>query len=118
MKSNAILAGVAAIAAALAIPVYAQEQDSSYYGGSRFHRDIAADNMIHVAALDPSDQALADRIADALSRDKNIHNAPVTVAVNHGDVTLSGPTDNRQTVSRIEQVAESVAGRGHVFPMV
>ena len=45
MKSNAVLAGAAAVAAALAIPVYAQEQDSSYYGGPRFHRDIAADNM-------------------------------------------------------------------------
>jgi osmotically-inducible protein OsmY len=41
----------------------------------------------------------------------------VTVAVIHGDVMLSGPTDNQQTVSRIEEIAARIAGRGHVFPM-
>jgi BON domain len=118
MKRKALLASVAAAAAALALCAQAQEQDSTYHGGSRFHRDIAADNVIHAAALDPADQQLANRIADALSHDKSIHNAPVTVTVNHGDVTLVGPIDNRQTVSRIEEVARRVAGRGHVFPMV
>jgi osmotically-inducible protein OsmY len=116
MSKTTSLAGLAAIAAALAIPAHA-EQDSSYYGASRFYRDLPADHMIHAAALDPADQALADRIADALAHDKAITNAPVTVAVIHGDVMLSGPTDNQQTVSRIEEIAARIAGRGHVFPM-
>ncbi|HSN20290.1 MAG TPA: BON domain-containing protein [Usitatibacter sp.] len=117
MRKTAAIAALAAAAGALALPAYA-EQDSTYYGTSRFHRALPADNMVHTAALNAADQELADRVADALSRDKAINNAPVTVAVNHGDVTLSGPTDNQQIATRIEDVAASVAGRGHVFPMV
>lgn len=115
MTRQAFFAGLAAAAAVLAFPAGAQEgaTDHASVGPAR-----AANNMIHAAALNPEDQALADRIADALSRDRAIHNAPVTVAVHHGDVTLSGPTDNQQTVDRIERVAARIAGRGHVFPMV
>jgi len=109
-----LLAGTAAAAALLAIPAFAQE-GATDHGATRA---APADNVIHAAALNPDDQALADRIAEALSRDKAIHNAPITVAVHRGEVTLSGPTDNQQTVSRVEEVAARIAGRGRVYPMV
>jgi len=112
---NAIAFGVAAFAAALALPALAQEESTYDHAGARAHAD---DHMVHGAALNAADQDLANRIAAEISRDKAVHNTPVTVAVKDGNVTLSGPTDNRQTVTHIEDDAAKVAGRSHVAPMV
>lgn len=111
-----MLFGAAALAAALALPAAAQKELTYDQAGA--HSRAAADHIIHGAALDPADQDLADRVAAAIAADKAVHNAPVTVAVNRGNVTLSGPIDNRQTVTKIEDDAAKVAGRAHVTPMV
>jgi osmotically-inducible protein OsmY len=113
MMRNAALAGLAAIAAAFALPAQAWTPSSPAHA-----RANAADHMAHAAALDPSDQEIARRIAHAIAADKAVKNAPVTVAVRDGNVTLAGPTENRQTVTRIEDDAAKVAGRAHVAPMV
>jgi osmotically-inducible protein OsmY len=109
---NAALAGLAAIAAAFALPAQGWTHSASAQGPDR-----AADHMAHASALAPSDQELAQHIARAIAADTAVKNAPVTVAVQGGNVTLAGPVDNRQTVTRIEDDAAKVVGRAHVAPM-
>jgi osmotically-inducible protein OsmY len=110
---DAALAGLAAIAAALALPAHAWTHADTAHKAER-----AADHMAHASALDPSDQEIARRIARAIAADKAVKNAPVTIAVQDGNVTLAGPIDNQRTVSHIEDDAAKVAGRAHVAPMV
>ena len=112
---NAIVLASAGLAAALALPAHAWGHHG--WTSSR-DRAAASDHMAHAAALDPADQALAQRIADEIAADKAVSNAPVTVAVNDGKVALAGPTDNASTVAHIEDDAARIAGRANVAPMV
>ena len=112
---NAIVLGTAALAAAFALPAHAW----GHHGAAGWrHHAAAGDHMAHAAALDPSDQALAQRIADEIAADPAVSNTPVTVAVNDGKVALAGPTDNAATVAHIEADAARIAGRANVAPMV
>ena len=114
MKTR-ILCGLAAVAAAFALPAQANgwfhhhdSDHTSYYQGT------SSDNAIHTAATNPDDQMLADKVADALRADRGLNGATVTVAANDGRISLSGSAANLSDAYRIENIARSVAGRGQV----
>lgn len=71
-------------------------------------------NAIHSGANNPQDQALADRVADALRADPKLHGTTVTVAANRGQVMLSGSASDELRAERVEQIASSIAGRANV----
>jgi len=106
---KATLCGLAA-AAVLAFPAQARFfhwNDSAYRGPPENH-------AIHTAATNPDDQALADKVADALRADPRLADTTVTVAVNNGRVNLSGSAKDTELAYRAERIASAVAGRGRV----
>lgn len=115
VKSLGRLAAVAAVALATAPALahdtgrwhafHADSQQGTYLG-----RLDANTNAIHSGAMNPSDQALADAVADAFRRDPGLYGATATIAANNGRVMLSGSSKNVQQSSRAEKVARSVAG--------
>ena len=106
-----LLCGLAAVAAAFALP--AQARFMHWHDGAYGH-GAAADSAIHTAALNPDDQALADRVADALRDDPTLNDTTVTVAANSGRISLSGSAPDTAKASRVEQIAANVAGRRYV----
>ena len=106
---KATLCGLAA-AAVLALPAQAR----FFHGHDSAYRGAAEDNAIHTAASNPDDQALAERVADALRADPTLYDTTVTVAANNGRVSLSGSAKDTQLAYRAERIASAVAGRGRV----
>ncbi len=60
------------------------------------------------------DQRLAERVANALAEDPALVGASLTVAAAGGNVALSGTTLDSIQASRARQIADSIAGVGHV----
>lgn len=112
-KSIAARAAIAAVALATA-PAFADWlhpfHRDSYQGTYRSDRLLAPTNAIHSGAADPSDQALADAVADAFRGDPALYGATATVSAKNGRVALSGSAKNLQQAARAEQVARHVAG--------
>ena len=67
-------------------------------------------DAIHSGASNPSDEALADRVAAALAADARMHGATVTVAANSGKVSLAGSARSPEQAGHAENIARGVAG--------
>ncbi len=118
MKTR-ILCGLAAAAAVLALPAQAHgwfhhhDANRTSYN-SEPATPMADGSPIHTAANNPDDQALADRVADALRDARGLNGATVTVAANDGRVTLAGAAANIADAYRIQNIAKEAAGPGRV----
>ncbi len=73
-------------------------------------RSMRDDGAIHWGAGNPSDQALADAVADAFRNDPALFGATATIGANNGRVSLAGSSKSLQQSSRAETVARHVAG--------
>jgi hypothetical protein len=117
MKTR-ILLGLTAVAAAFTLPAQAawfhhhDADHTSYYSGPT--TPMGDGSAIHTAANNPDDQALADKVADALRDDRGLNGATVTVAANDGRVSLSGSAANASDAYRIQNIAKAAAGPGRV----
>jgi osmotically-inducible protein OsmY len=110
---------MAAIAAAMALPAQsawlhrdARVDRATYYEPGPAVR--SSPNAIHSGANNPADEALADRVADALRADPVLTGTTVTVAANHGQVMLSGNAPDFTRAQRVERIAVAIAGRANV----
>ena len=65
-------------------------------------------------ATSPEDEALKDTLALALSADRSLEGAQFSVAVNAGQVLLSGTTRDEAQAARARDVAASIAGAERV----
>lgn len=65
-------------------------------------------------ATAPEDEALKDALVLALSADRSLEGAQFTVAVNAGQVLLSGTTRDEAQATRARDVAASIAGPDRV----
>lgn len=61
-----------------------------------------------------SDQRISDDVHDALTDDAYLDATDVTVAVESGEVTLSGVVTDREAKHRAERVVERISGVDHV----
>lgn len=112
------LAITAALALAVAGPAlahdyfhhHASDSDASYAAR------MSDDGNIHTGATNADDQALADRVADALRNDRKLSEPGITATItaNNGHVSLSGFANNQQQGYRAEQDARRVAGAANV----
>ena len=117
MKALKSMGGLAVVAVALtAAPALANDafhrhawNSDSQQGTWRGRLDTAS-NAIHVAAMNPSDQALADAVADAFEHDPALFGATATITANNGRISLAGSSKNAQQSARAEQVARRIAG--------
>ena len=75
---------------------------------------VEPSSAIHSGANNAADQALADRVADAIADEPKLDGATVTVSANNGNVSLSGSADSPEQAAIAEQVAREVAGPGSV----
>lgn len=110
--------GRAAIVAALALAAAPAFAADGHYGA--FHhwrqgqpatdRSMRDDGSIHWGAGNPSDQALADAVADAFRNDPALFGATATIVANNGRVSLAGSSKSLQQSARAETVARHVAG--------
>ena len=98
--------------AVLAIPALAAQGDR-YTGTPRYDR-LGPSDAIHAGGGSPSDRELALRIADELRSDRSLVGTTVTIAVNRGEVMLSGSPKDMTHAARVEQVARNVAGSRRV----
>lgn len=119
MKTR-ILCGLAAVAAAFAIPAQARDW-FHHHDANRTSYDTTAPvipmadgSPIHTAASNPDDQAIADHVADALRSDRYLNGATVTVSVNDGRVSLSGGASSASEAYRVQNIAKAAAGPGRV----
>ena len=72
-----------------------------------------SNNAIHSGGMSADDQALADRVADALATDPKLVHITATVVAKDGRVSLNG-TGNISQAARAEQIACDIAGRANV----
>lgn len=118
-STPARIAALAALALATA-PAFAHEgrwhifNGHSHQGAYLTDRIAEPSNAIHSGALDPSDQALADSVADAFQRDPALYGATATISAKNGRVSLSGSSKNVEQSAHAEMVARRVAGVGSV----
>lgn len=71
---------------------------------------ITSGSAIHAGADNPTDQALAEEVAAALSDEPRLDGATATVSANDGRVSLSGSAASPEQGAIAEQVAREVAG--------
>jgi len=112
-RSNMKRLHILAIAAALAAPAaFAQTYTEriTVYEAPRYDHFLAdTHGALHSGANNLPDMLLADDVAYALSRDRKLQGATVTVSANNGQVMLSGHANHDQSL-RAQQVAQRVAG--------
>jgi len=114
-RNTALFAAALALGAA---PCFANDSGHRHawlHGDDSHYRSADAGN-IHSGAANADDQALADRVADALRSDRRLSEPGITATVTakDGRVALSGfANDNRQAM-RAEAIARRVAGAGNV----
>jgi len=113
---------IALLAAALALgatPCFANDYGRHHlwsYDDTSNYR-AADDGTIHVgAAPNADDQALAERVADALRSDRRLSEPGITATVTakDGRVSLSGSANDERQAMRAEAIARRVAGAGNV----
>ena len=61
-----------------------------------------------------SDERIKEDVSDRLAEDRYVDASDIEVAVENGEVTLSGSVDDRQARRRAEDLAEQVSGVSHV----
>ena len=113
-RKTAILAAALALGAA---PCFANDFFHHAWNGYDNTARLAADDgAIHSGATNPDDQALADRVADALRADRRLSEPGITATVSakDGRVALSGFAQDNRQAQRAEAIARSVAGAGNV----
>ena len=113
MMKKTLFAAAASAALAVALPAHAwwHHGDHTSYNGRGV---TAADNAFHWSAAPPADEALARRIVNDLAGDRMLNDTTATIAVNHGDVGLSGSSRGVEQAERVERIARADAGYGHV----
>ena len=115
MKLKLAIAATLALAAA---PAFAHDYGHhAWNSDSTYSSRMSDDGNIHVgAAANADDQALADRVADALRNDRKLSEPGITATVSakDGRVSLSGSANNQQQAYRAEAIAKRVAGAGNV----
>jgi osmotically-inducible protein OsmY len=131
----------ALLAGSLAIPALAQQadfgprapgsvavtSDSTYvapgatyvspapaYAAPEVAQRVEPTSAIHAGANNAVDQALAERVADAIADEPRLDGITVTVAANNGNVSLAGSAESPEQAAIAEQVAREVAGPGSV----
>ena len=84
-------------------------------GYDRFDRSVRTETL-HTGGMTADDQALADRIANAIASDKQLSRPGITATIvaNNGRVSLNGEANDRQQADRAEQIACEIAGRANV----
>jgi osmotically-inducible protein OsmY len=106
MKIRHELVAVAAVAFAVGA---AQAHDSAKRE-YRSYNNNSSPNAIHTGGMTAEDQALADKVADALRADPRMNGATVTVSARNGLVTLSGLAPNPGQSDIAQRDAKDVAG--------
>ncbi|HEX3062310.1 MAG TPA: BON domain-containing protein [Usitatibacter sp.] len=115
-RNTALLAAALALGAA---PCFANDYGRHHfwsYDDTSYYR-AADDGTIHVgAAPNADDQALAERVADALRSDRRLSEPGITATVTakDGRVSLSGSANDERQAMRAEAIARRVAGAGNV----
>lgn len=61
-----------------------------------------------------SDERITEDVSDRLADDRYVDASDIEVSVEHGEVTLGGSVDDRQTRRRAEDIAEQVSGVTYV----
>ncbi|HEX4334016.1 MAG TPA: BON domain-containing protein [Usitatibacter sp.] len=114
-RQTAIFAAALAMGAAPCFAHDPAQRHAWLHGGDTYY-PTADDGNIHAGGANADDQALADRVADALRSDRRLAEPGITATVTakDGRVALSGfANDNRQS-TRAENIARRVAGAGNV----
>jgi len=60
------------------------------------------------------DEAMANRVHEALGRDKRLSGLPIGVRVSNGDVFLKGSVDSLHQLDAVQFVVSGMAGVRHV----
>ncbi|HEX4780207.1 MAG TPA: BON domain-containing protein [Usitatibacter sp.] len=114
-RKTAILAVTLALGAA---PCFAHDyaHHAWNYDSANTARLAADDGSIHSGAMNADDEALADRVADALRADRRLSEPGITATVSakDGRVALSGFAQDNRQAQRAEAIARRVAGAGNV----
>ena len=69
---------------------------------------------IHTGANNSADQALADRVGQAIASDSRLDGITATIVANDGRVSLTGSAKSPEQASIAENVARHVAGIANV----
>lgn len=64
------------------------------------------------AASEVGDDAIAERVMRALAEDPGLEGTAITVLVDHGNVSLSGTTEDDQQADYATRIAQDAAGPG------
>ena len=96
-------AALALASAALAMPVQARE--SVYVWGT-----AKSDAALHAGGRTDDDQALAERIANALDNHPYMNGSVLTVSSNDGNVSVTGSVSDMKQAATIERIAKDIAG--------
>ncbi len=112
------LALAAAFAVAATAPAFAHDSGRNHAWNSdgSYSTRMSDDGTIHSGGVTADDQALADRVADALRNDRKLSEPGITATVTakDGRVALSGFANNEGQARRAEAIARRVAGAGNV----
>lgn len=95
----------AALGAALALPAAAA------IGERRADPMTMPSNAVHTGTATYSDQQLAADVVAAISADRAMSGATMTVVVKDGRITLSGSAKDVAQAARAERIARDVTGR-------
>ena len=71
-------------------------------------------DAIHIGGYTLADQALADRIGNAIAQDPSLEGVTVTIVATNGDVSISGSAPRHDQAQRAELLARQIAGYGSV----
>ena len=75
---------------------------------------IRGGNAIHIGGYTLADQALADRIGNAIAQDPSLEGVTATIVSKNGDVSISGSAPRHDQAQRAELIARQIAGYGSV----
>jgi osmotically-inducible protein OsmY len=107
MMKTLSLAAIA-VASAFALPAAAARD------GGRIDPMVVPSNTVHTGAATYNDHQLASDVVAAISADRSMSGATVTVVVTDGRITLSGSAKDVAQAARAEQIATEIAGGGRV----
>ena len=94
----------AALAAAVALPAAAA------IGDRRTDLMNMPSNAVHTGAATYDDQQLASDVVAAVSADRAMNGATMTVVVKDGRITLSGSAKDVAQAARAEKIARDITG--------
>jgi len=71
-------------------------------------------DAIHIGGYTLADQALADRIGNAIAEDPALEGVTATIVATNGSVSISGSAPRHDQAQRAELIARQIAGYGSV----